>query len=205
MSPGQQEAAVDGRTARRDRNRDAVLDAAHDLFVEGELLPGVEDVAARAGVSLRSVYRYFPDTRQLRLAALARRIAVAEPHFFLADLGQGPLDERIDRFVEHRLHLYDVSAPTIRAAFAMASTVPEIGEQVARRKQQLTRQARAHFAPELDRMPSARAASALVCVELLTQFESMEVLRLGRSLPRDQTHVILAAGVHALLTDAGAA
>ena len=45
MSPGQQEAAVDGRTARRDRNRDAVLDAAHDLFVEGELLPGIADVA----------------------------------------------------------------------------------------------------------------------------------------------------------------
>lgn len=205
MSPGPQEAAVDGRTARRERNRDAVLDAAHELFVEGQLLPGVEDVAARAGVSLRSVYRYFPDGRQLRLAALARRIAVAEPQFILADVGEGPLDDRVDRFVAHRLNVYDVSAPTIRAAFAMASTVPEIGVQVQRRKHQLTEQARAHFAPELDQMPPERAATVLVCVELLTQFESMEVLRLERGLSRERAHAILAAGVRTQLLGASTA
>ena len=202
MSPGPQEAAVDDRTARRERNRDAVLDAAHELFVEGQLLPGVEDVAARAGVSLRSVYRYFPDGRQLRLAALARRIAVAEPQFILADVGEGPLEDRVDRFVAQRLTVYDVSAPTIRAAFAMASTVPEIGVQVQRRKHQLTEQARAHFAPELGQMPPDRAESVLVCVELLTQFESMEVLRLERGLSRERAHAILAAGVRTQLLGA---
>ncbi len=43
----------DGRTARRDRNSDAVLDAVHELFVEGQLVPTVEEVAARSGVSTR--------------------------------------------------------------------------------------------------------------------------------------------------------
>ena len=33
---------VDGRTARRDRNSDAVLDAVHELFVERQLVPTVE-------------------------------------------------------------------------------------------------------------------------------------------------------------------
>ena len=61
------EPAVDGRTARRDRNRDAVLDAVIELFTEGHVGLVAADVAERSGVSLRSVYRYFDD-----LEALAR-------------------------------------------------------------------------------------------------------------------------------------
>src|SRR6478609_12060550 len=97
---------VDGRTARRDRNSDAVLDAVHELFVEGEIVPTVEDVAARSGVSPRSVYRYFPDSRALLGAALTRRIEVAEPLWELEDVGRGSLDDRIQRLVAHRLALY---------------------------------------------------------------------------------------------------
>ena len=50
---------TDGRTARRDRNREAVLDAALALFTAGELEPTAAAVAERSGVSLRSVYRYW--------------------------------------------------------------------------------------------------------------------------------------------------
>ena len=48
----------------------AVLDAVHQLFVEGHHEPAAEEVAARSGVSLRSIYRYFPDREQLLVAAL---------------------------------------------------------------------------------------------------------------------------------------
>ena len=109
---------VDGRTARRDRNSDAVLDAVHELFVEGQIVPTVEDVAARSGVSPRSVYRYFPDSRALLGAALTRRIEVAEPLWQLEDVGQGSLDDRVERLVAHRVALYEASAPTIRAALS---------------------------------------------------------------------------------------
>ena len=53
----------DGRLARRDRNRIAVLDAAIELFAEGVLDPTPDDVATRAGISARSVYRYFEAER----------------------------------------------------------------------------------------------------------------------------------------------
>ena len=55
------EPTSDGRTARRDRNRDAVLDAVLDLFGEDSLAPAPAEVAERSGVSLRSVYRYYED------------------------------------------------------------------------------------------------------------------------------------------------
>ncbi len=146
---------VDGRTARRDRNSDAVLDAVHELFVEGQIVPTVEDVAARSGVSPRSVYRYFPDSRALLGAALTRRIEVAEPLWQLEDVGQGSLDDRIERLVAHRLALYETSAPTIRAALSLAHEAPAIARQVERRRQQLSDQTRRHFAAELAAHPGA--------------------------------------------------
>ena len=42
---------LDGRTARRDRNTEAVLDTVHDMFVEGNFSPAVEEVAPSSAPS----------------------------------------------------------------------------------------------------------------------------------------------------------
>lgn len=191
--------SVDGRVARRERNSDAVLDAVHDLFAEGQQVPSVEEVAERAGVSLRSVYRYFPDTRQLMMAALARRIQVVEPDWHLAEIGQGTLDERIERFVEHRLFLYDRSAPTIRAALGLAGQVPAIAEQIERRRLQIADQARRHFAPELAALSTEDAETVLCCVDVLGQFESLEELRARKGMSSSGARTVLVTALRALL------
>ena len=54
MSDPQPDAPADGRTARRDRNREAVLDAVLDLFADGAIAPAPAEVAARSGVSRRA-------------------------------------------------------------------------------------------------------------------------------------------------------
>ncbi len=87
---------VDGRTARRDRNRDLVLDAVIDLFGEGRLSPNATDVATRSGVSLRSVYRYFEDQDALVRAAIARHAERIAPLLEVPDPGEGPLDDAGD-------------------------------------------------------------------------------------------------------------
>ena len=190
---------VDGRTARRDRNSDAVLDAVRELFVEGEIVPTVEDVAARSGVSPRSVYRYFPDSRALLGAALTRRIEVAEPLWQLEDVGQGSLDDRIERLVAHRLAIYESSAPTIRAALSLAHEAPAIARQVERRRQQLSDQTRRHFAAELVGLREPHAEAVVTCLELLCQFEAIDQLRVHRALTLEDTKRILVTGVKALL------
>ena len=72
---------VDGRSAIRDRNREAVLDAVLDLFSEDNLSPGPEEVALRVGLSVRSVYRYFDDHDTLTRAAIARNIERRAPYY----------------------------------------------------------------------------------------------------------------------------
>ena len=190
-------ADIDGRRARRHRNTDAVLDAVHELFVEGQLEPTVEDVAARSGVSLRSVYRYFPDREQLLQAALARRLQVAEPQFHIEGLGEGSFEERIERFADHRIDLYEKIAPTARAA--LSTSAPLIADVVRRRRQQLTEQAGLHFAAELESRGGSDADDVLAAVDMLCQFESLEALRVERGLSPARTRRVLVVGLRALL------
>ncbi len=148
--------SIDGRTARRDRNRDLVLDAVIDLFAEGRLSPNATDVATRSGVSLRSVYRYFEDQDALVRAAIARHAERIAPLLEVPDPGEGPLDARVTRFVAGRMRLYDAAAPTARATLLRAPVNRYLREQMERARETLREQTEAMFAPELAAMPAAQ-------------------------------------------------
>jgi AcrR family transcriptional regulator len=190
---------VDGRNARRSRNSEAVLDAVNALFTEGNLAPSVEDVAARSGVSLRSVYRYFEDSDALLRAAIERRVALLADLFELRDIGVGRFDARVDRFVEHRLDLYARLAPSVRAALLRAQHTPLIAQQIERRRRELLDQTRVQFAPELTALGPDRAPLALACVDALCQFESLEHLRVRLRWSKSRTRAALVQGITALL------
>lgn len=190
---------VDGRTARRDRNSEAVLDTVHDMFVEGNFSPAVEDVAARSGVSLRSVYRYFEDTEALLRQAIERRVSLVEPLFVLPCLGEGTLTDRIRGLVNHRLVLHAKLGPTVRAAILRAPYSPLLAAQVQRRRTLLSDQVTAHFAPELAALDGVRGREVAACVDTLCEFESMEHLRVQRRLSVARTRSTMITGVTALL------
>ncbi|RSD09542.1 TetR/AcrR family transcriptional regulator [Amycolatopsis eburnea] len=57
-----------GRRRQKGRTRAALVEAAHALLAEGGS-PTVEDAAAAAGISRTTAYRYFPNQRELLLAA----------------------------------------------------------------------------------------------------------------------------------------
>jgi AcrR family transcriptional regulator len=195
-------AQVDGRTARRDRNSEAVLDAVRELFVEGNYTPTAEAVAARSGVSLRSVYRYFEDTEALFRAAIARRVAQAEPLFVLPDLGEGALDDRIARLVDHRLALYAALGPEARAAVLRGPSAPLVNEALDARRRLLFTQLEAHFAPELRSIGGVRAKALLRCMDLLLQFESLEHLSRRSGLTPGRVRQVLITGTRAFLAEA---
>lgn len=177
------EPGVDGRTARRDRNREAVLDAAIELFAEGELTPSATQVADRSGVSLRSVYRYYEDLEELMRASIARA-AERNAHLFELDgLGRGPLDERIERIVAQRRALYEAIGGMARAAVVRGRTSELIRAQVDRQMARLRDQAAAMFAPELDAMPARERRETADALAVTLGLEAMEQLHLaiGRS------------------------
>jgi AcrR family transcriptional regulator len=193
----------DGRTARRGRNSDAVLDTVHEMFVEGNFSPSVEDVAARSGVSLRSVYRYFEDTEALLHRAIERRIALVGELYGLEALGEGTQPERILALVNQRLVLHTKLAPTIRAAVLRAPFSPQIAAQVRQRRQLLAEQVAAQFAVEVKARDKARGEELVACVDALCSFETIEQMRVRRGLSLNRTRRALVSGATALLSSAG--
>jgi len=190
----------DGRTARRDRNSDAVLDTVHEMFVEGNFSPSVEDVAARSGVSLRSVYRYFEDTEALLHLAIERRIALVGELYVLDHLGEGTLADRVLALVNQRLVIHGKLAPTIRAAMLRAPFSPQIADQVHQRRNLLAAQVAAQFAAETSALNRSRREELLVCIDALCSFDTMEELRVRRGMSIGRARRVMVGGVTALLS-----
>lgn len=189
--------SVDGRTARRNRNRDAVLDTTIELFSEGYAPPSPTLVAERSGVSLRSVYRYFADHDALVTAAAARFVARNERLFAIGIGTDAPLADRIAALVDARLELYEAVAPVARVVVRRGADLPVVANQLASRRQMLREQTAEVFAAEL---AGARAGVA-DAVDALTQFEAVEYLRYFRGLPVGETRAALVDGLARLLGD----
>lgn len=165
---------VDGRTARRYRNKAAVLDAVVQLFSEDNLTPGVHQVAERSGVSLRSVYRYFEDVDELVAAAIDRHVANADTRFDMPGLGVGPTAERIPRFAAHRVSFFTSVRAVYRASTVRAADHPQLAQSIADRRARLERQTTQMFAPELGEMVSPRAEVVCATLDTLAQFDALE-------------------------------
>jgi len=143
------EPAIDGRTARRDRNRIAVLDTVLELFAQGELNPSPETVARRSGLSLRSVYRYVADRDGLIHAAIDRHLEKVGPLYAIDAIGQGPFGDRVEAFVTARLRLYEAVAATARVAALRAPTSEILRQLLADRRHLLRAQLEQQFAAEI--------------------------------------------------------
>ncbi len=77
------------RERKKQRTRDALVEAAHQLFLEqGYARTTVDEIAAAVDVSQRTFFRYFANKDEVALAILAD----AEDHF-VANLRERPADE----------------------------------------------------------------------------------------------------------------
>jgi AcrR family transcriptional regulator len=168
---------VDGRTARRERNRTAVLDAVVDAFERGEIEPSVDEIAEAADVSVRSIYRYFRHRDDLVRAAMGHAIARVAPTMELDRVGEGDVEERIARFVDHRIAMYEELAPITRAAKRAAAREPLVADEFELGRLVLRRQFLDHFAAELAGLGPGDRTRAVIVAELPFQFESFEYLR----------------------------
>lgn len=190
---------LDGRRARRGRNREAVVDALLDLFREGDLSPSVAKVAERSGVSLRSVFRYFDDLDEMGRIAIARHSESVRHLFPLPGIGEGDRGQRIRRFVDHRIALYREVAPVVRATVVRAPFQPVVAEGIARRRAYLRSQIDEHFAPEFAALPDADQETVGAAVEVATSFESLELLRSGRRMSHARCAAVMRASLERLL------
>ncbi len=166
---------VDGRTLRRNRNRAAVISALLAIIREGNLHPGAAEIADRAGVSHRSIFRYFEDLDDLVRTAIDQAFVEAGPLAGIPDIGVGSLDERIAGFVDARLALFqDVDGP-MQLARMRAPTIPSIDEGIAAIADVFRQQIAEHFAPELDAVGDDERPLLVDAILVLTSYDSFTI------------------------------
>ncbi len=190
---------IDGRRASRERNRDAVVEALLNLYREGLLSPSPEEVAKRAGLSRRSLFRYFDDLDDLCRAAIDRQTLRASHLFALQDLGEGALAERIVGLAAQRAALFEEIAPAARVGRLRAPYHLIVAEDIRRSRAVLRRQLEKHFAPELDRLEPDRRRETLAAVDVMCSFESFDLLRETQGLSRKEYRRTIRRALSALL------
>ncbi len=190
-----QEGGADGRRLRREHNRELVLQALSDLFAEGHYTPTSRQIAERAGLSLRSLVRYFDDFDDLIRSAIGRQERQA---IGLVSIDSTPRDAaavKIRALVEARVRLYEAIAPAARAGRVCAHRQPLVAEELQRNRRHLRRQVAQLLAPELE----TSAPGVLAAVDVLLSFESWDLMRGPQRLSRASTVEALVASLGALL------
>ena len=190
---------MDGRVARRERNQNAVLDVVLEMFAEDMMFPTIEQASKRSGLSLRSLYRYYADPAELAEAAIKRNRERATELAHLPHIGSGPPDERLSDFVAMRVGLFESVGPVYRATVLNAPTVARIRDELLDTRRQFRAQFERHFAAELALMSSRERASAVEAGDILTQMDSIDLLRRYRNLSAPEIETVLRDGLAALL------
>lgn len=189
----------DGRRARRDRNREAVVDAYLDLVREGDMHPNVADVAERSGVSHRSVFRYFADKDELARTAVQRQTAWASSLAAIPVASTAPLDDRIAALVEQRAEMFDRIGAVGRLSRALAGRQPIIAEQLELSRRFFRKQVKVLFERELTALGEPDSGEVLGAIDVLCSFESYDLLRRDQGMSQVRAKRAMARAVRASL------
>jgi AcrR family transcriptional regulator len=183
----------DGRLRRAERSRDAIVRALFELVGEGVLQPTAQQVAERAGVGIRTVFRHFDDmdglfaTMQARLRDQAMPILRESP-------SAGSLRERAKALVDRRVRLYEKIGPFKRSANVQRWR----SKFLTSRHASLVRELRGALLRALPELADG-TAERLEAVDALLSFETWDRMRTDQRLSRERTHATLERAVLALL------
>jgi AcrR family transcriptional regulator len=192
-------AQTDGRRLRRAQNREAVLDALVELFDEGEYTPGTTKIAERAGISPRSLFRYFDDVDDLHRAAIERSRLTAAPLTAMDIDPHAPTAQKIVAFVEARVRLHEAVGNAERATRLSAHRHDVIAAQLREGRAFFRSQARDVFAPEL----ADDDGALLAAVDALTSIETYDLYRTTHRLSRARAIGALVTALTAVLEHEG--
>ncbi len=169
--------STDGRVLRRERNRAEIVDALLDLLREGHLDVSAATIAQRAGLSERSIFRYFDDLDDLYRAVCAVQFERERKHAEIDSFRTGSTSDKIDHFVAQRVRLFTSIGNVGRASRVFAHRNLVIAKQLRRARTLLHRQVADHFADELAALPASERQHVATVIDSLCNFESFTIMR----------------------------
>ena len=193
---------ADGRAARSHRTRRAILDAMRALHAEGDLRPTVPRIAARAGVSLRTVWQQFADREALLIEAVKRDREIQRSLVTRIDQDQ-PLAARVEAFVGQRARVLEEMTPTWRAARVHQPFSDQLTRDRRRRNAAGRAEVEQVFTAELSRLPGQQRERLVDALHAISLWSYWETLRTDLELSPLCAREILISTFSALLVQAG--
>ncbi|CUS43253.1 MAG: TetR/AcrR family transcriptional regulator [Pseudomonadota bacterium] len=183
--------SADGRRRRSESSRDKIVEAMLALVAEGQITPSADQVASRAAVGLRSVFRHFKDMESLYAAMTARLSRQYEMWLvpYKSSDWRGQLAETLDR----RLTTYEKLMPFKRAADAHRHESATIQAEHARTLAFMRARLKSILPDEI-----SGDMLAFESIDLLLSFETWQRLRMEQGLSIRKAGAVVRAQVDRL-------
>jgi AcrR family transcriptional regulator len=191
--------SIDGRSLRRERNRQDIVDALLGLIESGETEISAALIASKAGLSERSIFRYFDDVNDLYRSVCDLAFSKEIEFALIDDAGVGSLDTKIENFVNQRVRIYTMNEKIAPAARSFAFKNPIIKNQLVFGRKLLRTQIIKHFADELSAFDKQQQQVAVAIIDSLTTFESYDMMRSDQKMSVQTIQSILSAGIRKAL------
>ncbi|GAB3933145.1 hypothetical protein GCM10027614_03540 [Micromonospora vulcania] len=193
---------VDGRTARAERTRAAIVEAHLALISEGDLRPTGERIAERAGISLRTLWTNFKDMETLFEASGAEVLRQQDAAYRPISPGL-PLAKRVDAYCRQRARLLQLIAPSARAAQMRELVSDQLHRNRLKHIDRVRGEVEELFAAELEQAGRGRE-QLLHALVGASMWPAWSMLRDGLGLGVDQARAVMARTVGALLAEVAA-
>ncbi len=161
------------RSLRTDarRNRDLLLSAARDVFVEQGADAPLDEVARRAGVGIATLYRRFPDRDALMRAVVLDVLGRVADEARAALAGEADSFRALARYLHRSLDL------------RIAAVMPVLSGQLDIAHHEDLRRARDELSPLFEALVAAAVAAGLLRADVGPGDIGLMVIRLARPLP----------------------
>ncbi len=187
--------AADGRRQRSQRSRQKILAAMWDLMLGGDMEPSAADIAQKAGVGLRSVFRHFEDMETIHRELL-----------LLAEAKVAPLFMRPFKAQDWKNQLLELVARTVELWDPLR--VPHTAAEIRRFKSKILmddyKRARIkEFSSIQGVLPRnlPNYNSLLMALDTILCFTTVRRLREDRGLSVEETKAVMTHMVEALIKD----
>jgi len=161
------------------------MEAYIELLRERPEIPTAAQIAARAGISTRSIFERFVDLQGLSLATADHAFAIGEAEAVARNI-DGDRQTRVRSHVETRARTCEHWLPVWRVVMGNLGRLNALRERVHFIRQAIVKRIELMYRPELEGLSADERRDLLIALEALIDFESWGRMRELHGLSFDE-------------------
>jgi AcrR family transcriptional regulator len=196
---------IDGRTTKglriRHQVHEQILSACIDLIRGGVPAPTAAEIAKRAHLSLRVIFKHFTDLRALRLAAFARVQVLSGESLAPEVPRSGSAAKRLEIFLDKQLSRLEYVTPFHLTAAMVESIDHDVASAMRRARDLALHDLGEHLEPSLKALSSAEKHDLLMRLHVVCSWNSWNFLRTHYRLSPERACAVISDLAQTVLAD----